>query len=77
MMNNVKKSENSNQAEENTTSVALDMREHLTAIHVAAQLMCRQSEGRQTYPVAKSIVMLTEQALATLRGFGQRHKDKT
>ncbi len=41
--------------------------ENLTAIHIAAQLMCRQSEGRQTYPVAKSIVMLTEQALETLK----------
>ena len=43
------------------------LQEQLTAIHVAAQLMCRQSEGRQTYPVAKSIVMLAEQALATLK----------
>ncbi len=45
----------------------LDMRETITAIHVAAQLMCRQSEGRQTYPVAKSIVMLTEKVLASLK----------
>ncbi len=43
------------------------LQEQLTAIRVAAQLMCRQSEGRQTYPVAKSIVMLAEQALATLK----------
>jgi hypothetical protein len=43
------------------------LRENLTAIHVAAQLMCRQSEGRQTYPVAKSIVMLTEQAINMLK----------
>ncbi len=54
----------------------LDMRENLTAIHVAAQLMCRQSEGRQTYPVAKSIVMLTEQALETLKGVEPKVKGK-
>ncbi len=46
---------------------ASNLQEQLTAIHVAAQLMCRQSEGRQTYPVAKSIVMLAEQALATCK----------
>lgn len=38
-----------------------DLGQNITAIRVAAQLMCRQSEGRQTYPVAKSIVMLTDQ----------------
>ncbi len=43
------------------------LQENIIAIHVAAQLMCRQSEGRQTYPVAKSIVMLAEQALTALK----------
>ncbi|MDQ6983616.1 MAG: hypothetical protein Q9M44_02765 [Ghiorsea sp.] len=38
-----------------------DISESLTAIRIAAQLMCRQSEGRQTYPVAKSIVLMVEQ----------------
>ncbi|MDX8387441.1 MAG: histidine kinase [Ghiorsea sp.] len=33
----------------------------LTAIRTAAQLMHRQSEGRQTHPVAKNIVALTDQ----------------
>lgn len=32
----------------------------LTAIRTSAQLIARQSEGRQTYPVAKGIVELTD-----------------
>ncbi|MCF6208057.1 MAG: histidine kinase [Ghiorsea sp.] len=35
--------------------------QNLTAIRTAAQLMHRQSEGRQTHPVAESIVALTDQ----------------
>ncbi len=53
--------------DKNTRHTQRDLQEHLTAIRVAAQLMCRQSEGRQTYPLAQSIVMLTEQALDKLK----------
>ncbi len=35
--------------------------QNLTAIRTAAQLICRQSEGRQSYPVAHSIITLTDQ----------------
>ncbi len=35
--------------------------QHLTAIRTAAHLMHRQSEGRQTIPVAESIITLTDQ----------------
>jgi len=35
--------------------------QNLTAIRTAAQLMSRQSEGRQTHPLAESIVELTDQ----------------
>jgi len=57
-----------NTEHQNLNHIQQDLREHLTAIRVAAQLMCRQSEGRQTYPVAERIVMLTEQALDKLKG---------
>ena len=35
--------------------------QNLTAIRTAAQLMIRQSEGRQTHPVAETIVGITDQ----------------
>ena len=35
--------------------------QNLTAIRTAAQLMSRQSEGRQTHPLAENIVELTDQ----------------
>ena len=38
-----------------------DIGQHLTAIRTAAHLMHRQSEGRQTAPVAASIISLTDQ----------------
>lgn len=74
MMNNENTSTDSSQVKTDAEVAALSLRENLMAIHVAGQLMCRQSEGRQTYPVAKSIVMLTEQALQTLKDFPQDAK---
>jgi len=56
-----------NQNEDTQPSLPNNLSENLAAIRVAAQLMCRQSEGRQTYPVAKRIVMLTDQALEALK----------
>lgn len=49
-----------------------DLGQNITAIRIAAQLMCRQSEGRQTYPVAKSIVMLTDQMFDVMHQLLQR-----
>jgi len=66
MKNNDKQQTNTQDILDNPQKPS-NLRENLTAIHVAAQLMCRQSEGRQTYPVAKSIVMLTEQAIDMLK----------
>ena len=40
--------------------------QNLTAIRTAAQLMHRQSEGRQTHPVAESIVSLTDQMYTSM-----------
>lgn len=40
--------------------------QNLTAIRTAAQLMHRQSEGRQTHPVAESIVSLTDQMYSSM-----------
>jgi len=40
--------------------------QNLTAIRTAAQLMYRQSEGRQTHPVAESIVTLTDQMYTSM-----------
>lgn len=40
--------------------------QNLTAIRTAAQLMHRQSEGRQTHPVAESIVALTDQMYTSM-----------
>ncbi len=43
------------------TIIKRDIRENITAIRIAAQLMSRQSEGRQTHPIAQSIVHMAEQ----------------
>ena len=69
MMKNIQNQDDNQDIREASEDIkaASKLQEQLTAIHAAAQLMCRQSEGRQTYPVAKSIVMLAEQALATCR----------
>ena len=71
MMNNEDKDTSLTKLKSHSANIELEMRENLTAIHVAAQLMCRQSEGRQTYPIAKNIVSLTEQALDKLKQFKQ------
>jgi len=46
--------------------------QNLTAIRTAAQLMHRQSEGRQTHPVAKTIVELTDQMFEMMHHLLQR-----
>lgn len=54
-----------------------EMGQQLTAIRTAAQLMCRQSEGRQCYPVAQSIVLMTDQIFTMMYQMLQRLRPTT
>lgn len=54
-----------------------EMGQQLTAIRTAAQLMIRQSEGRQTHPVAQRIVALTDDMFTQMHHMLQRLRPGT
>jgi len=54
-----------------------EMGQQLTAIRTAAQLMIRQSEGRQTHPVAQTIVELTDGMFTQMYHMLQRLRPST